>query len=80
MMTVMMIMMNFVQVCASVPMLLSTLADYISSVGDVIVLLYVHSAFYADVINSWLLTNVLVYVFSAAAAAVWITACTSCCM
>ena len=47
---------------ASLPMVLSTLANYISSIYDIVVQLYVYVALYADVIMNWLLSNMLMYV------------------
>ena len=63
-MMMMMMMMHVVQMSANLPKFLSTLAYYVSSVGDVMVQLYGHVALYADVIVDWLLSHVFVYVMS----------------
>jgi len=61
-MMMMMMMLNVIQMSASLPIFLSTVTYYISAVGDIIVQLYVHTVLYADVIVNWLLTNILMYV------------------
>lgn len=66
MMMMMMMMLMLLNICLqmsdTLPLLLSTLAYYMSSAADVIIQLYVYAALCADVIVDWLLANVLVYV------------------
>jgi len=65
-MAVMIMMMPTVQMSANLPSFLSALAHYLSLAFNIIIQLYGHIAFYADVIVNWLLSNVLMYVLPSA--------------
>ena len=53
---------NVIQMLSNLPVLLSTLACCVSSVGDVVLQLCHYILHYADIFIDWLLTNLLMYV------------------